>query len=70
LYLVHPDWSRDRLSRELCQVWKRRNPVGQIKEVATRSLLLKLEERAGTEFSARNDGNLEMLAGKQRIVFV
>jgi hypothetical protein len=25
---------------------------------------------AGTDFSARNDGNLEMLAGKQKIVFV
>jgi hypothetical protein len=103
LLSAHPDWSRSRFSRELCQVWKWRNPVGQIKEMATRSLLLKLEEqgwvvrpvrrcfsptisegprrslqgafiprdgRAGTDFSARNDGNLEMLAGKQKIVFV
>ena len=26
--------------------------------------------RARTDFSARNDGNLDMLAGKQMIVFV
>jgi len=45
LLAAHPDWSRYRLSRELCQVWNWRNHVGQIKDMAARSLLLKLEER-------------------------
>ena len=47
LLAAHPDWSRYRLSRELCQVWKWRSPVGQIKDMAARSLLLKLEEQGG-----------------------
>src|SRR5208283_558650 len=41
----HPDWSRYRLSRELCRVWNWRSLTGQIKDMAARSLLLKLEER-------------------------
>ena len=45
LLAAHPDWSRYRLSRELCQVWNWRSLTGQIKDMAARSLLLKLEER-------------------------
>ena len=53
LLAAHPDWSRYRLSRELCQVWNWRNPVGQIKDMAARSLLLKLEERGLVALPAR-----------------
>jgi len=45
LLAAHPDWSRYRLSREVCRVWNWRNHVGQIKDMAARSLLLKLEEQ-------------------------
>src|SRR5665213_784712 len=45
LLAAHPDWSRYRLSRELCLVWNWRSLTGQIKDMAARSLLLKLEER-------------------------
>lgn len=41
----HPDWHRTRLSRELCTLWGWRNGVGQLKDMAARSLLLKLEAR-------------------------
>lgn len=41
----HPEWSRYRLSRELAQKWEWRNDTGQIKDMAARSLLLKLEQR-------------------------
>jgi hypothetical protein len=41
----HPQWSRKRLSRELCQKWDWRNGRGQIKDFAARSLLDKLEAR-------------------------
>ncbi len=44
LLAARPDWSRYRLSCELCQVWNWRNQVGQIKDMAARSLLLKLED--------------------------
>jgi hypothetical protein len=42
----HPDWNRTRLSRELCARWDWRNALGQPKDMAARTLLLKLE-RAG-----------------------
>lgn len=41
----HPDWSRRRLSQELCVLWDWRNGVGLIKDMAARTLLLKLEQR-------------------------
>jgi len=41
----HPEWSRYRLSRELCLLWNWRAPHGQLKDMAARTLLLKLEER-------------------------
>jgi Domain of unknown function (DUF4338) len=45
LLAAHPDWSRYRLSRDLCRVWNWRSLAGQIKDMAARALLLKLEAR-------------------------
>lgn len=42
---AHPNWSRKRLARELCQRWQWRTPQGQLKDFAARSLLLKLQAR-------------------------
>jgi hypothetical protein len=53
LMAVHPDWSRWRLSRALCEQWQWRNRAGQLKDMAARSLLLKLEERGLIELPAR-----------------
>jgi len=41
----HPQWSRKRLARELCQQWDWRNERGQIKDFAARSFLEKLAAR-------------------------
>lgn len=46
LLAEHPDWTRTRLSEELCRRWDWRNARGRIKDMAARTLLLKLE-RAG-----------------------
>jgi hypothetical protein len=40
-----PAWSRWRLSREISNLWDWRNGNGQIKDMACRSLLLKLEKQ-------------------------
>lgn len=40
-----PEWSRYRLSVELCLLWNWRAPNGQLKDMAARTLLLKLEQR-------------------------
>jgi Domain of unknown function (DUF4338) len=39
----HPQWSRKRLARELCEHWGWRDERGRLKDFAARSLLLKLE---------------------------
>jgi hypothetical protein len=41
----HPDWSRRRLSVELASRWGWRNGAGQLKDMAARTLLLKLHQR-------------------------
>jgi len=40
---AHPDSNRTRLSRALCAAWNWRNGAGRLKDMACRSLLLKLE---------------------------
>jgi len=43
LLAEHRDWGRTRLSEELCRRWDWRNAQGRIKDMAARTLLLKLE---------------------------
>ena len=45
LVRVHPQWSRYRLSRELCALWDWRTERGAWKDMAARTLLSKLHER-------------------------
>ena len=47
LLAANPQWNRTHLSVELCKLWGWQSPAGQYKDMACRSLLLKLE-RAGT----------------------
>jgi len=42
---AHPTWSRWRISRVLCEQWNWRNGAGELKDMAARSLLLKLRNR-------------------------
>ena len=41
----HPDWSRQRLSEHLAQQWQWCNEAGRLKDMAVRTLLLKLQAR-------------------------
>jgi Domain of unknown function (DUF4338) len=41
----HPDWNRTFLSGHLAQQWEWRNGAGRLKDMAARTLLLKLERR-------------------------
>ena len=43
LLAEHPDWGRTRLSEELCRQWDWCNAQGRPKDMAARTLLLKLE---------------------------
>ena len=41
----HHTWNRTAVSRHLCEVWGWRNAAGQLKDMAARTLLLKLAAR-------------------------
>ena len=50
---TEPGWNRTRLSRELCRRWDWRNGAGRLKDMACRTLLLKLERRGQIRLPAR-----------------
>jgi len=53
LIAEHRDWSRWRLSVNLSQIWDWRNSRGQLKDMACRSLLLKLDQLGYIKLPAR-----------------
>jgi len=46
-------WSRYRLSRELARRWDWRTSQGQLKDMAARTLLLKMQEQGWIELPRR-----------------
>ncbi len=65
LLAAHPDWSRRRLSQHLAQLWNWRNPAGQLKDMAARTLLLKLEQRGWIALPARRQVPSNRMRAKQ-----
>ena len=53
----HPEWGRFRLSQHIAQQWNWRNAAGQLKDMAARTLLLKLERRALLQLPKRLRGD-------------
>lgn len=53
LIAANPAWHRTRLSVELAQAWNWRSTSGQVKDMAARSLLLKLERRGWIALPSR-----------------
>jgi hypothetical protein len=53
LLAENPAWSRRRLSEALAEEWDWRNASGQLKDMATRTLLLKLDARGLIELPPR-----------------
>jgi hypothetical protein len=49
----HPEWGRSRLSEELCRRWDWRNAQGRLKDMAARTLLLKLERSGHIQLPKR-----------------
>ena len=48
-------WNRTRLSQELCEHWSWQGPDGQMKDIACRELLRKLEARALIQLPPRQN---------------
>ncbi len=45
LIVEHSDWNRTRISREICREWNWRNAKGVLKDMACRTMLLKLDRQ-------------------------
>jgi hypothetical protein len=58
---AHPEWSRRRISEELAEHWDWRTPTGQLKDIATRDVLNRLEARGLVVLPAR-----QRRGGRQR----
>jgi hypothetical protein len=50
---AHPQWSRRRLSEEVARQWQWRTPTGQLKDIAARDLLNRLEALGRIRLPAR-----------------
>lgn len=59
--VAHPDWSRRRLSEELARLWGWRTATGQLKDMASRDVLNRLEARGLIGLPAR-----QRRGGRQR----
>jgi len=62
----HGQWSRRRISEHLAQIWEWRSASGQLKDMAARTLLLKLEERGWITLPARRRAPSNRMKGKAK----
>lgn len=60
---AHPDWHRTRISREICERWDWRDQTGRIKDMACRTMLLKLHRRGLIELPAPRHANVNHRRG-------
>jgi len=56
LLAENPSWNRSRLSRDLCERWDWRNEKRRLKDMACRTLLLKLERMSEIRLPPRRAG--------------
>ena len=64
---TEPGWNRTRLSRELCRRWNWRNEAGRLKDMACRTLLLKLERLGQIRLPARQRPSANALRNRQLV---
>ena len=65
LIAQHPDWHRTALSRHLCELWNWRNGAGRLKDMAARTLLLKLHARGLIELPPPQNNSRSMRGRKK-----
>lgn len=69
LLLEHPSWHRTRLSRELCALWQWRNETGRLKDMACRTLLLKLQSRGLIKLPPRQRASVNGTRNRRPVEF-
>jgi len=65
LLAAQPGWSRWRVSVELARLWNWRSATGQLKDMAARTLLLKLAQRRRIELPPRRRASPNRMRHKQ-----
>lgn len=60
-----PSWHRTGLSRQLCEHWNWRNEAGRLKDMACRSLLLKLEAHGLLRLPPRRTASVNARRNRQ-----
>lgn len=60
----NPSWHRTRLSQEICALWNWRNAKGQLKDMACRTLLLKLERQGKIVLPPRQQSSMNGFRGR------
>src|SRR6058998_1671472 len=65
LVAENPTWSRRRLSQAVAAEWNWRNACGQLKDMAARSLLVKLHERGYVELPPRRQTPTNRMVRRQ-----
>jgi hypothetical protein len=60
----HPEWHRTRLSREICAAWDWTDEVARPKDMACRTMLLKLERRGLLTLPPRRRAGVNHFRGK------
>jgi Druantia protein DruA len=62
---ARPGSNRTRLSRELCAAWDWRDPLGRLKDMACRNLLLRLERQGQIQLPSRKTASVNGLRNRQ-----
>jgi hypothetical protein len=65
LIAENPSFTRYKLSRTLCDLWNWRDPKGQLKDMAARALLNKMEERGWIGLPVRRRASPNRMRFKQ-----
>ena len=61
----HPQWSRRKISIHLCEQWDWRNDAGRLKDMACRSMLVKLDNRGLVHLPARRQKPVNRMLQKK-----
>ncbi|MFA7174965.1 MAG: Druantia anti-phage system protein DruA [Kiritimatiellia bacterium] len=64
LLAEHPQWHRTRLSREICSAWEWQDEAGRLKDMACRTMLLKLERRGFFTLPQQRQKSVNHFRGK------
>lgn len=64
LMAAHPQWHRTQLSREICQCWQWIDELGRLKDMACRTMLLKLERRGLLQLPLRRGPSVNHHRGR------